>query len=100
MKVSGFDWDDGNWPKCGKHGVSRSEIESVIRETRFVVDDPNPGEKRLRTAGRVAGGRYVFVVFTLRPVEKETLIRPISARYMHVREIEFYEEEMARLEKR
>ena len=24
MKLSGFDWDAGNWPKCGKHGVSRS----------------------------------------------------------------------------
>jgi len=27
MKIAGFDWDDGNWPKCGKHGVSRTEIE-------------------------------------------------------------------------
>ncbi|TBN45900.1 BrnT family toxin, partial [Paracoccus sediminis] len=25
MKIAGFDWDDGNWPKCGKHGVSRAE---------------------------------------------------------------------------
>ena len=29
MKIIGFDWDDGNWPKCGKHGVSREEIEQV-----------------------------------------------------------------------
>ena len=30
MTLSGFGWDDGNWPKCGKHGVSRSEIEQVL----------------------------------------------------------------------
>jgi len=30
MKISGFEWDDGNWPKCGKHGVSRAEIEQAL----------------------------------------------------------------------
>ena len=32
MKITGFDWDAGNWPKCGKHGVSREEIEQLFRE--------------------------------------------------------------------
>ena len=30
FQVSDFDWDEGNWPKCGKHGVSRSEIERMF----------------------------------------------------------------------
>jgi len=95
--VAGFDWDDGNWPKCGKHGVSRDEIEYVISVARFVVDDPNPGEKRLRTVGRTKFGRYVFVAFALREKEDGLYIRPISARYMHRKEIEQYEKEVARL---
>jgi uncharacterized DUF497 family protein len=30
MKLASFDWNAGNWPKCGKHGVSREEIEEVF----------------------------------------------------------------------
>jgi len=25
MKVAGVEWDTGNWPKCGKHGVSKED---------------------------------------------------------------------------
>ena len=92
--------DDGNWPKCGKHGVSRAEIESVIAAARFVVDDPSPHEKRYRTAGRAPTGRHVFVVFTYRERGGSVYVRPISARYMHRKEIESYEKEVARLEER
>jgi uncharacterized DUF497 family protein len=38
-------------------------------------------------------GRGVFIIFTLRRKGDELLIRPISARYMHKKEIEVYEEE-------
>ncbi len=96
-KVHGFDWDDGNWPKCAKHGVSKAEIEFVIRHAQFVVDDPHPVEKRYRTALKANTGRYVFVAFTLRYKEGLTLIRPISARYMHDKEIKSYETQMARI---
>lgn len=99
--VAGFDWDAGNWPKCGRHGVSRAEIEEIVANARFVVDDPSPLEKRYRTAGQASiTGRFVFVVFTLREKDETTLLRPISARYMHAREIRSYEKEMAGLEDR
>lgn len=98
MKIAGFDWDDGNWPKCGKHGAAKAEIEQVIAEARFMVDDR--GEKRLRTAGKTSSGRYVFVAFAFRAKPGGQFVRPISARYMHREEIEFYEKEMARLEER
>jgi uncharacterized DUF497 family protein len=100
LVVAGFDWDEGNWPKCGKHGVSKAEIEQVIAEARFMVDDPSSSEKRLRTAGKTSGARYVFVAFTLREKAGKQFVRPISARYMHLKEVEFYEKEMARIEKR
>ena len=50
--------------------------------------------------GTMANGRGVFVVFTLRQREGETLIRPISARYMHRKEVAYYEKEIAKTEKR
>jgi uncharacterized DUF497 family protein len=42
MNISGFDWDNGNWPKCGKHGVSKEEIEQVLMGTPTVMADPHP----------------------------------------------------------
>ena len=91
MKIAGFDWDDGNWPKCGKHGVSRTEIEEVFTGTPAVLADPFPSEARMRAIGKSTAGRYVFVVFMLREIDGQTKLRPISARYMHKKEIAHYE---------
>ena len=90
--ISGFEWDSGNWPKCAKHGLTKAEIEQVFIRTPSVFPDPNLGEDRKRAIGTTAEGRYVFVVFTLRESELGILIRPISARYMHEREIRRYEQ--------
>ena len=91
MKIAGFDWDKGNWPKCAKHGVSRAEIEEVFAGTPAVETDPFPEEVRMRAIGKSAAGRYVFVVFMLREIDGQTKLRPISARYMHEKEIAHYE---------
>ena len=91
MKIAGFDWDKGNWPKCGKHGVSRAEIEEVFTGTPTVETDPFPEEVRMRAIGKSAAGRYVFVVFMLREIDGQMKLRPISARYMHEKEIAHYE---------
>jgi len=32
MDITGFDWDDGNWPKCGKHGLSREHIQRLFSD--------------------------------------------------------------------
>ena len=92
MKVEGFEWDEGNWPKCGKHGVSRAEIEQTIIDHRFIVDDPHPTEPRFRTVGVTEEGRHVFCVFTIRQIRRKAVIRPISARFMHDKEVKDYEE--------
>ena len=95
MQIGGFDWDDGNWPKCGKHGLTRDEIESVFRGEFTTFDDPYAAtaEARLRAIGRIANGRHVFVVFCLRERNGVTSIRPISARCMHQHEVRHYEQE-------
>jgi hypothetical protein len=43
--------------------------------------------------GRTDKGRGVFIVFTVRRKSAELLIRPISARYMHKKEIDADEKE-------
>jgi len=91
MRIAGIEWDDGNWPKCAKHGVSRSEIEHVLRNLDFRARDPNVGEERYRTAGRTPNGRHVFVAYTHRERDGETYLRPITARYMHEKEVKAYE---------
>jgi hypothetical protein len=45
-------------------------------------------------------GRYVLLVFTLRARADGTFIRPISARYMHAKEVKYDETEAAEAEKR
>lgn len=90
MQIAGFDWDDGNWPKCGAHGVSREEIERLfLGDTVRVAPDlkhATKAESRHIAAGRV-DGRAVFVAFVIR----HGLIRPVSARYMHAKEASNYE---------
>ncbi|HEU0198203.1 MAG TPA: BrnT family toxin [Nevskiaceae bacterium] len=90
MRVDGFDWDTANWPKCGKHGISKAEIESLFTGSPAVASDPCLTESRQRAIGKAHSGRYVFAVFTLRTVDDQTLIRPISARYMHQKEVTHY----------
>ncbi len=93
--VTGFDWDIGNLAKCRKHGVSVEEIESLFEGSPRVAPDMKHSarEERFIAIGRGSTGRALFVAFTFRTVERALRIRPISARYMHRKEIEAYEKE-------
>jgi uncharacterized protein len=48
-------------------------------------------EERFIAIGRTQAGRPLFVAFKIRMKAGRTLIRPISARYMHAEEVEAYE---------
>jgi len=102
VRVRGFDWDDANRAKCRKHGLSLNEIESLFRHPLAVFPDPahSTSETRFKAIGRTDDGRRVLIVFTLRTRARDELIRPISARYMHAKEIRHYEKEAAKAEKR
>ncbi len=102
MRVVGFDWDSGNRSKCRKHGVSQTAVESVFSRSIAVSPDPrhSKSEERFKAIGRSDDGRWIFVVFTLRTRRGKRLIRPISARYMHKKEVENHEKEAASLQKR
>jgi len=94
---SELDWDVGNWPKCGKHGVSREEIEYILAHKLWEISDPYEIERRFRAVGQTDKGRYVFVVYTLRSKAGCEVMRPISARYMHEKEIKAYEQTIEKL---
>lgn len=97
--VSGFHWDEGNRAKCRKHGVSIAEIEGLFEQSiRFFSDaEHSSSEERMKGIGKTKCGRYVFLVFTLRERDGKKYIRPISARYMHKKEIKSYEKETSEL---
>ena len=87
-----FDWDAANTKKCEKHGVSIAEVEFLFMHTPTVYPDPRHSGEEIRhiAIGRNGTGRYIFVAFTYRQRGVMTIIRPISARYMHQKEIRHY----------
>ena len=91
--VTGFEWDDGNMKKCQKHGVSLSDIESAFhRPMKFFPDlAHSQNETRYIALGSAETGRKLFICFTLRQRDDKTYLRPVSARYMHKKEVEYYE---------
>lgn len=75
--------------------MSIEEIEGVFsRAVVILPDKENPhGEPRLKAIGKTPGGRRAFVVFTWRAERGgSAMLRPISARFMHRKEVESYEE--------
>ena len=97
LLVSGFDWDDGNRTKCQRHGVSIKQIEALFAHSPRIAPDlkHSADEDRLIAVGRTSTGRPVFVAFAIRTRNRRRLIRPVTARYMHAREIAPYEKESA-----
>ena len=102
MEIAGFDWDEGNRSKCQKHGVSQAAIESMFRSSIAVLPDPlhSESEERFKAIGKSDDDRWIFLVFTLRTRRDKRLVRSISARFMHKKEVQHYEKETATLQKR
>ncbi|MGY6705542.1 BrnT family toxin [Roseinatronobacter sp.] len=85
------DWDTGNSAKCEKHGLTRAQIEIMFRGGLHVAPDPEHStnaEQRFIALGPTPEGRPAFIAFCWR----DGKIRPISARYMHAREVTRYAE--------
>jgi len=91
--LAGFNWDAGNRKKCQKHGLKIDEIETAFRAPMRVFPDPAHSglETRYLGIGKTAAGRHILIAFTYRSLEQQRFIRPISARFMHSKEITHYE---------
>ena len=95
--IAGFDWDDGNRAKWRKHGLSLDEVEAVFHHPHGLAPDiaHSGPEMRFLAIGDGGGSRPTLVAFTLRERDGARLIRPISARHMHRKEIEHYAQAIA-----
>jgi uncharacterized protein len=102
FRVSDFLWDEGNEVKCQKHGLSIADIEYALSRDLQVFPDlkHSAKEQRFIGIGRTRKGRFVFIVFTLRKVGEQVWLRPISARYMHKKEISAYEKAHSEIQER
>lgn len=93
-RITGFDWDTGNARKNDQHGVTQAEAEQVFFDSRLLLVEDiqhSDDEKRFHALGATADGRRLHITFTLRA--EETLIRVISARDMHRKERNIYEQD-------
>lgn len=93
--IAGFDWDEGNLKKCQSHGVTVNEIEAAFKIPIRVFPAPahSAVETRYVGIGQTTSGRHLLVAFTYRGIDKHRLVRPISARFMHEKEVRHYEEQ-------
>ena len=93
-RVIGFEWDAGNARKNERHGVTQAEAEQTFFDTHLLLveDMKHSGqEQRFHALGMTSDGRRLHLTFTLR--SDDTVIRVISARDMHRKERNIYDEE-------
>jgi uncharacterized DUF497 family protein len=94
VRFAGFDWDEGNRDKCQKHGVSIADIEGLFAGAEVMIR-PDVAHSRTETRflaiGQSPAGQFILVAFTIREMDGDRRLRPISARRMHQKEIDYYE---------
>ena len=91
--ITGFNWDNGNERKNEKHGVTMAEAEQVFfNAPLLLLEDSGHSheELRLHALGKTDEGRPLHITFTLRQLGQ--LIRVISARDMHRKELAIYDQ--------
>jgi uncharacterized DUF497 family protein len=92
-RITGFEWDTGNGRKNEKHGVTTAESEQVFFNTPLLMladEKHSAHESRFHALGKTDNGRMLHITFTLRGAGAR--IRVISARDMHRKERQIYEQ--------
>ena len=92
-RVTGFDWDNGNARKNEKHDVTMAEAEQLFFNAPLLLlkdGAHSQDEPRLHALGKTDEGRTLHLTFTL--LQSGRLIRVISARDMHRKERNVYEQ--------
>lgn len=93
--VLSFEWDEWNSTKSWiKHRVSiKEQEEAFLTEEKIIVEDKKHSqqEKRFLLYSRTSRGRRLIIAFTIRTIDKQRKIRPISARAMNRKEAKLYE---------
>jgi hypothetical protein len=92
-EIIGFDWDEGISRKNSKHGVSTAESEQVFLNAPLLLladVKHSQAEPKFHALGKPHQDRLLHITFTLR--HQYTHIRVISARDMHKKERNIYEQ--------
>jgi len=92
-KITGFDWDEGNFRKNEKHGVSMAEAEQIFFNSPLLLlegSSHSHQEPRFHALGRTDNARQRHITFTLQGAGEKS--RVISARDMHRKERAVYEQ--------
>lgn len=93
--ILAFDWDRANSTKSWmKHRVKAQEQEQAfLAKERILIEDKEHShlEKRFLLYSKTKKGRKLIIAFTIRTVDKQQKIRPISARSMNRKEVKLYE---------
>ena len=83
MNSALFDWDDaddpdGNSAHVAEHGMTESEVESVLLGA-FTRHDSSASTGRPIAFGTTLTGRFIAVVYEVLNLEDPLIIRPITA---------------------
>lgn len=85
MKISGFEWDEGNALHLQlNHGIEPEEAEEVFAVTPFFR---RTKKGHYVAFGPTSEGRYLTIVFELKD---KGLVRPITGWDMSKKEIRYY----------
>ena len=77
-----------------RHGLLQPIVVHEVGADRYEI---LAGERRYRAIGTTDEGRKAFVIFPLRHRNGAQRLRPISARYMHRKEVAAYEKAYPKL---
>lgn len=64
MEIVNFEWDEGNISHIGYHSVWPDEVEEVAFDDKPWIKKGRQGTRYL--LGHTVGGRYLFVVYSLK----------------------------------
>ena len=79
VKLTGFQWDEGNLDHIRKHGVEYSECEEVFLNKSLIIlfdEKHSKSEGRFKVFGVSSGGRKLALAITIR----KNKIRVVTAR--------------------
>jgi uncharacterized protein len=83
-----FEWDDDDIEHLARHGITRYEAEEVLDGPQLRRRGGTRAPDRFRVLGRTAAGRYLALVYQLKP---RGLIRPFTGWDMDRYERDLYE---------
>ena len=91
--ADGFDWDTGDLLKILNRGIIPQLIDEFFLREQLLSPDykHSASEERFIAVGKSYNGRYMLVSYTMRVKNNLNLIRVVTARCMHKKEIIFYE---------